>query len=304
LSEQPTGAAAAIHPAATVLLLRESDAGLQVLLTQRAAGLAFMGGLWVFPGGRMEPDDASPALIGRLAPPATRHLALDRLLDLVGQPLDTTHALGLHIAACRETFEEAGLLLAHPAQLTRCSAEQLIRIGERRAAASDAQGFLRLLQEEDLLLDADQLVYWAHWITPSQEKRRFDTRFFAIRMPEGQEASADLGELTQHAWVTEQDVAERLAAGTMKLAPPTIATLHDLWLSHARHGGLDAMLAAERDRDVPPILPKLVLGTDAFEAVLPWDPQYGSLPGESCVVPARVPAYLRDLPSRRRFRRG
>jgi 8-oxo-dGTP pyrophosphatase MutT (NUDIX family) len=304
LSEPVTGAPAAIHPAATVLLLRESDAGLQVLLTQRAAGLAFMGGLWVFPGGRMEPDDAGPGLAARLEPLSAQGLALERLLDLNGQALDATTALGLHVAACRETFEEAGLLLAHPAQSTCCSAAQLVRIGLRRAAATDAQGFLHLLQDEDLLLDVDQLVYWAHWITPSQEKRRFDTRFFAIRVPEGQEASADLGELTQHAWVTERDVAERLAAGTMKLAPPTVATLHDLWNSHSRHGGLDAMLAGERERDVPPILPKLVLDTDAFEAVLPWDPEYGSLPGESCAVPTGVPAYLRDLPSRRRFRRG
>jgi 8-oxo-dGTP pyrophosphatase MutT (NUDIX family) len=301
------GTPAPIHPAATVLLLREADDGLQVLLTQRAAGLAFMGGLWVFPGGRLEDADASADIAARLSPGCAGRLALERMLDLHdARPIDPAIALALHVAACRETFEEAGLLLAHPAAAataTPCDAAQVARIQARRADTVDAGAFLRLLIDEDLLLDVDQLVYWSHWITPALEKRRFDTRFFAIGVPPGQEASADLGELTQHAWLTEGEVTARLAAGSMKLAPPTIATLHDLWRSHARHGGLHSMLEAERGRAVPPILPKLVFDSDEFEAVLPWDPDYASLPGEGCAVTAEVPPCLRELPSRRRFRR-
>lgn len=300
---------APIHHAATVVLLREADEGLQVLLTQRAAGLAFMGGLWVFPGGRLEDADASADVAARLSPGSAGRLALGRMLDLhEARPIDPATALALHVAACRETFEEAGLLLAHPASPdatapSSCDVAQIARIQARRAGTTDAGAFLRLLRDEDLLLDVDQLVYWSHWITPSLEKRRFDTRFFAIGVPPGQEASADLGELTQHAWLTEAGIAERLAAGSMKLAPPTVATLHDLWRSHARHGGLGRMLEAERGRAVPPILPKLVIDADEFEAVLPWDPDYAALPGEGCAVVPEIPGYLREMPTRRRFRR-
>jgi hypothetical protein len=87
------------------------------------------------------------------------------------------------------------------------------------------------------------------------------------------------------------------------VAPPTIATLQDLWSSYARHGGLEAMLAAERSRIVPPILPKLVRGEDdAMHALLPWDPEYARAPGEGCAPPEQLPGYLSALPSRRTFR--
>ena len=108
---------APIPLAATVLLLRENDAGLQVLLTKRAAGLSFMGGLWVFPGGRMEASDLSPALAARsdqaaIADTGSRMLSADAGADTASVELDT--ARGLLVAACRETFEESGVLLARP----------------------------------------------------------------------------------------------------------------------------------------------------------------------------------------------
>ena len=296
-------AVAPIHHAATVLLLRESDAGLQVLMTKRAAGLSFMAGLWVFPGGRMEPSDQSPEVTARV-PAAAVAAAHDRMLGIDGRPLEREAALALHVAACRETFEEAGLLLARPSGgNAECDEGQIARLGVRRAEATDAAGFVRLLVEEDLVLDVGRLVYWSHWITPSQEKKRFDTRFFAIQMPPGQEASVDRSELTQHAWLTEADVRTNMNSGEMKMAPPTIATLQDLWSSHARHGGIDAMLEAERRRLVPPILPKLIVDEGSFQTILPWDAEYARIPGESCAVWESYPEYLLALPSRRAFKR-
>lgn len=294
-----------IPHAATVLLLREGDAGLQVLLTKRAAGLSFMGGLWVFPGGRMEPSDLAPELAARADQASIADTAL-RMLGAGGEPIDVETARGLLMAACRETFEESGVLLARPrVGAERSGAERFARVSARRVEASaDAAAFVRLLIDEDLVLDVERLVYWSHWITPSFEKKRFDTRFFALPVPAGQEASVDFGELTHHAWLTEDDVRTHLASGEMRMAPPTRATLQDLWHSHARHGGLAEMLAAERARTVPPILPKMIEAGEQLEIVLPWDEYYEQSPGEGCRVLADYPGYVRALPSRMRFPRA
>lgn len=296
-------AAVPVLPAATVLLLRESDQGLEVLLTKRAAGLSFMAGLWVFPGGRVEPSDAAAEVAARVD--ATRLESVRQRMHARdgSAALTPEAALALHVAACRETFEEAGVLLARPRIVGQAADPGLeARMAEAREAASTAQGFLALLEREDLLLEADRLVYWAHWITPSLEKKRFDTRFFAVQVPQGQAASVDRSELTHHAWLGQAQVEAALASREMRMAPPTIATLHDLWASHARHGGLAAMLEAERGRHVPPILPKLVRIEDrVFETVLPWDADYERLPGEGCVTVEGCPGYLAALPARRRF---
>jgi 8-oxo-dGTP pyrophosphatase MutT (NUDIX family) len=294
--------AAGIPTAATVVVLRESGEGLEVLLTRRAAALSFMGGLWVFPGGRMEPCDHAAAMLRRVRGATA---AAGGLQDIEGGPLAAELVLGLRVAACRETFEEAGVLLARRSDGDALSDDQLERVAGLRAQAAHADGFLQLLEREGLELDVDRLVYWSHWITPSAEPKRFDTRFFAVRVPERQRASVDQSELTQHAWLAETSIRQHLASGEMQMAPPTLATLEDLWSSHRRHGGLEAMLAAERNRDVPPILPKLQPTPDGggFEVILPWDADYASAPGEGCAIRARYPGYLLALPSRRRFRR-
>ena len=293
-----------IPHAATVLLLRESSDGLQVLLTKRAAGLSFMAGLWVFPGGRMEASDLSSELAAR----SDQASILDtgsRMLDADAEAIDVDTARGLLMAACRETFEEAGVLLARPRGGGDWGEDRLARVTARRVAASaDATEFARMLVDEDLVLDVERLVYWSHWITPSFEQRRFDTRFFALTVPPDQEASVDRGELTHHAWLTETAVRTHLASGERKMAPPTRATLQDLWRSHRLHGGLAAMLAAERTRSVPPIMPKMVeVNADELEIVLPWDAQYEQAPGEACRKFESYPDYVTALPSRMRFPR-
>jgi 8-oxo-dGTP pyrophosphatase MutT (NUDIX family) len=296
----------AIPHAATVLLLREIGAGLQVLMTKRAPGLTFMAGLWVFPGGRMEPSDLAPELAAR-SDPAALDATSARLLHYEdGQPLDPATARGLLVAACRETFEESGVLLARPRDArTRWDAALRERVAARRAAAAaDPAEFARLLADEDLLLDLERLVYWAHWITPTFENRRFDTRFLALQVPDDQEASVDHGELTHHAWLGESEVRAHVASGEMKLAPPTRLTLEDLWAAHRAHGGLQAMLEAERTRSVPPILPRWVAHEgDEVELVLPWDAGYASTGGEGCAVFGEYPACFSELPARMRFPR-
>ena len=281
-----------MHAAATVLLLREVEAQLEVLMMCRGAGLSFMAGMWVFPGGRVDAADATAAACRCLA--ATSAAAdCDHLQTLDGEPVPAGQAVALRVAACRETFEEAGVLLARDAQGRPCRAERVEALQARRTAvAGDAASFVTMLEEEELYLDADRLVYWSHWITPSLEPKRFDTRFFAIAVPPEQAVSADLSELTHHAWIRPARASEAIERGEIRVVPPTLLTLEDLAESYARHGRLDAMLAAERGRAVPAVMPRIDASAGELRVVMPWDPGYASAPGEGCVPVGGFPAHL------------
>lgn len=281
-----------MHSAATVLLLREVEGDLEVLMMRRGSGLSFMAGMWVFPGGRVDAADASPAVRARVAPDALRAWQ-DRLHDPAGDPLPEEAALALYVAACRETFEESGVLLARDRSGAACGGDCTARLQELRAAvAADAGTFVSLLQREELYLDLAPLVYWSHWITPSLEPKRFDTRFFAIAVPPGQAASADRSELTEHAWVRPARVREALERREIRVVPPTLLTLEDLAESYAAHGSLAAMLDAERSRATPPVMPRIELTTDAFRVVMPWDAGYAQAPGEGCTPAGGYPPHL------------
>lgn len=298
----PDSAPVPIRHAATVLLLRESGAGLEVLLTRRSAQLVFMGDVWVFPGGRLDDTDFAPLTIERV-PPADRERCGARLTTYSGAVLDPALSIGLHIAGCRETFEECGVLLARRADGATCDAAQVARLETHRAEiAAGRIALVDVLESEALFLDVAPLVYWSHWITPSHERKRYDTRFFAIEVPAGQEASVDRTETTEHAWLTPGEAFARNAAGTMKLSPPTLATLQDLAETRARYRDLPSMLLGERQRDVPPILPKWFEAGDRVIIVLPWDPEYRALPGEGIQPAERYPSHLARLPSRRELR--
>jgi 8-oxo-dGTP pyrophosphatase MutT (NUDIX family) len=281
-----------MHAAATVLLLREQPTGLEVLMMRRASAVSFMGGMWVFPGGRMEASDQSPEAVARTFPHrAARNAA--QFQTLRGEQLDASAALGLHVAACREAFEEAGVLLAVTPSGAPCEPGRLERLRSRREeVTADAAAFVRMLEEEDLRLDVGQLVYWSHWITPSLEPKRFDTRFFVAPLPPGQEASADLSELTEHAWINPALVADALERGDIKVVPPTLLTLEDLSESFARHGSLAAMLEAERGRATPPVMPRIDVRGDSVSVVMPWDAGYGDVAGEGCGAGAEYPPHF------------
>jgi len=281
-----------MHAAATVLLLRELEGELEVLMMCRGSGLSFMAGMWVFPGGRVDASDASGAIRARIAPDAlgTWH---GRLHTPQGEPLAEDAALALHVAACRETFEESGVLLARDCAGAACSGERMARLQEHREAiVSNPGAFVALLEREDLYLDLAPLVYWSHWITPSLEPKRFDTRFFAIAVPPDQAASADRSELTEHAWVKPARVQEALERRQIRVVPPTLLTLEDLAESHARHGSLDAMLAAERGRATPPVMPRIEVRADEFRVVMPWDAGYTQVGGEGCEPAGGFPPHF------------
>jgi 8-oxo-dGTP pyrophosphatase MutT (NUDIX family) len=295
LNNNPNPAPTLRH-AATVLLLREQGSAVEVLVIRRHENLAFMGGMWVFPGGALAEADASPSALARI--PDSSKARCIQFQDLHGTALSRMQCLGLAIAAYRETFEETGVLLATDADGQHCSDDLLIHLqAQRRAVASNPALFAGLLTDAQLLLDVDRLLYWAHWITPSNAPRRFDTRFFAIVVPAGQTAAIDTIEAVDHAWMTPAALLAAAARGEMPVSQPTLYNLMELDNSLREHGALAAMLRAESDRKIAPVLPKMIREAQTV-MVLPWDPQYAVLPGEGAPAGLEYPRRLRTLPSR------
>ena len=204
------------RPAATVVLLRPGSAGLEVLLTQRPTTMAFASDAHVFPGGRVDPDDAAPGLAGRSV-----RSAADASLALGGD-LAPPVALAAFLAAIRELFEEAGVLLAE----TTASAAT---IAEGRSALLRGETtFPELAEALDLRLRTDLLVPLSRWVTPEPYPRRFDARFFAAALPDGATPTFEGGEVAAHAWLRPTDALAAMAAGRLTLWLPTSTTLQQL----------------------------------------------------------------------------
>jgi 8-oxo-dGTP pyrophosphatase MutT (NUDIX family) len=157
--------------------------------------------------------------------------------------------------------------------------------GEGEAAFAVAAA-RELAEEANVTVDASTLVPFARWITPSAEGKRFDARFFVAAAPKGQTALHDSVETVDHLWARPAEVLARYERAELKLPPPTIRTLEDL----AIHATVEAALAWARGCVVTPILPKLVPLNDTVAIVLPWDPDYSSLPGEGMVIEPTHPA--------------
>jgi 8-oxo-dGTP pyrophosphatase MutT (NUDIX family) len=289
------------RPAATVLLLREGRDSIEVLLIRRHEKLAFMGGMWVFPGGSVCAADASPAALARI--PSASQTGCARLDTLHGEPVDAKECLALTVAACRETYEETGVLLASDAAGRHCDNDLAARLQERRRAiASQPELFAELLQAEDLFLRVERLVYWAHWITPSIVPRRFDTRFYLAPVPSDQRAVIDSTETIDHAWMSPAAIVAAALTGDMPVSHPTLYNLMELDASLQQHSSLQELLIAESQRSVVAILPKMV-HEEQTAMVLPWDPFYRNFVGESVPAHLEYPARLRALPPRMIARR-
>ena len=284
------------RPAATVLLLREGHGNVEVLVIRRHEKLAFMGGMWVFPGGTVCAADASPAAFARI--PASSQTNCARLGTLHGEPLAASDCLALAVAACRETFEETGVLLASDTAGEPCDNDRTARLQERRRAiAAQPELFAELLQAENLFLRVERLVYWAHWITPSVVPRRFDTRFFLAAVPSDQAAVIDSTETVDHAWMSPAALVAAAQTGNMPVSHPTLYNLMELDTSLQLHGSLQGLLAAESQRRVVAILPKMV-HEEQTALVLPGDPFYRNFVGESAPEHLEYSAHLRALPPR------
>ncbi len=255
-----------MRDAATVLILAERP-DLQVLMLRRNARSVFVGDMWVFPGGAVDPADATAeadALVAGLT-----DAEASRQLD-VG-----SGGIAFWVAALRETFEEAGLLLGHPVGRQGSRAEIGARLLQHQDAVNRGDlDFIDLVRSEALVLDGAGVHYVSRWITPAGPPRRYDTRFFVTAMPPGQVAVHDDDEAVHHEWVRAADAVAANAAGDMPMLTPTVAMLGRL----ARFASLDAAMgsaAAAGPADVELI--RIRLGTDGPDRIaFPDDPGYDS----------------------------
>ena len=192
------------RPAATLILLRDSAAGPEVLMLQRAKSAVFLGGAYVFPGGSLDAGD--------------RDLAF-RVIDFEAKEPPIEY----WIAAVRECFEEAGVLVACDVERRPIPAERAERLMPWRQ-----RPFAELLEKEDLYIPAGQLAYFGHWITAPGRARRFDTRFFVAAAPAGQQAKHDANETIHDLWITPREALERCERGEIELVFATQHTLREL----------------------------------------------------------------------------
>jgi len=250
--------------AATVMLLRQVAAGLEVYMLRRKSSMAFAPGAYVFPGGSVDARDADEQIAwtgpdaaewGRIfaAPPAL--------------------ARALVCAAVRETFEESGVMLAGQ------SADSVVADttsdeweADRHALLDRSLSLAELLARRRLVLRADLLRPWSRWITPVVEPRRFDTRFFAAALPAGQLTRDVGGEAAEVAWVNPADALGAGQRGEIRLFPPTAVTLSELTACG------DLQTALTGPRQVAPIIPEVQVRDGAVWLTVPGLTQYPGRP--------------------------
>jgi 8-oxo-dGTP pyrophosphatase MutT (NUDIX family) len=246
--------------AATVMLVRdgESDGALEVFMMRRNLNSDFVGGAYVFPGGAVDDhdrhEDLEPICTGRTDAEASALLGIDG------------GGLAFWVAAIRETFEEAGVLLAGPdggSVVPDVSGDDWE--AQRQALLSRELSLAELLADRGLALRSDLLRPFAHWITPPVEPRRYDTKFFAAALPVGQEARDVSGEADEAAWLTPEAALRELAAGTRPMLPPTSHTLGQL----QSFPDVAAALAGSPPEPLHPISPRFEETPDGRWAVLP-----------------------------------
>jgi recombination protein RecT len=246
--EHPPAQPTEPKPAATAVLVRDGDAGPELLLLRRHRQSGFVPGAWVFPGGRVDAADDDAALGAFCASPPHAGLA------------------PYVMAAIREVFEETGVLLAAAdasAPPPDATADAALAHW-REALLSDRATLLDVVRATGRRLDAAALVYFAHWITPAPEPRRYDTRFFLAPLPHGCTSCADAREMTDERWLRPDDALDAFHQGTLPMVFPTVRSLEQL----SGFRDVDALLDAFRGRTVPAVEPRLVRTPDGVGIVV------------------------------------
>ncbi|MBD0670375.1 NUDIX hydrolase [Streptomyces sp. CBMA156] len=205
------------RPAATVVLLRDTAEGPEAYLLRRRTSMAFAAGMYAYPGGGVDPRDAE--VEPRWAGPAPEEWA--RRLGV-----DAGTARAVVCAAVRETFEEAGVLLAGPDADSVAAPRDWS--AERAALEAHELSFAEFLRDHGLVLRSDLLGGWARWITPEFEERRYDTWFFVAALPAGQRAALEVGEADRVAWLTPAEAVRGHREGRFGMLPPTVTVLREL----------------------------------------------------------------------------
>jgi 8-oxo-dGTP pyrophosphatase MutT (NUDIX family) len=254
----------AAKDAATVILVRHGEpvgTPWQCFMVRRHVRSEFAADVYVFPGGKVDAEDTADAL----TPYVEGHQS----------PLEEQGALwrGLRVAAIRELFEEAGVLLAgrRDGPLLSLRGAEGERFARYRAQLqAGAMDMLDLAREEDLTYRADLLHPFSRWITPEGFPRRYDTRFYVAYLPDGQEPVHDAIETTHGAWIAPAEALQRYRDGKFPLVYATEKHLERM----AGYRSVEEMIAATGAADLFPVMPKLIErdGEEAF--LLPGEPGY------------------------------
>lgn len=227
------------RPAATVIMLRDGSDGLEAFLIKRHLKSNVLGGVFVFPGGKVDKLDAELDMAAHIDQPlASLHAALNE------RDIDHLTAAGLYIAAVREVFEESGILFAEGATHDHAA--------RATAMLREGKAFNAVLADMSLRLQTSSLAPWSRWITPvtpSVMNKRFDTRFFVAAAPAGQVATHDNFEATESVWLKPRAALEQHRGGLIEMAPPQIMTLAHL----SRFANVRAAMVEARSR-LPPVI--------------------------------------------------
>ncbi len=258
------------RPAATLILVRDAGAGMEVFMIRRTQSAVFIGGAHVFPGGGVDASDGSAELAAHCEglddAEASRMLGVER------------GGLAYWTAALRECFEEAGLLLAHDADgsYADLNDEQHRQVFEqwREAIRAGRSTLADLCREHGLRLAAERLAYYSHWITQPGRPRRYDTRFFVAEAPSAQTASHDNSETVDNLWIRPAEALERHKRGEMHLVFPTIKTLESI----AGFDNAAALMAFARSpRKMPTMAPRTARGREGDKLLVPGDYAYAEV---------------------------
>jgi 8-oxo-dGTP pyrophosphatase MutT (NUDIX family) len=255
------------RPAATVLTLRDASNGYEILMLRRNVRSEFMGGVFVFPGGAVDSEDASAPVYGLTDDVASQRLGLER------------GGLAFYVACLRELFEEAGLLIVcddEGQELRFTTPEELARLASYRRALNAGETTLsEVMRKEGVCLDLRGVAYLAHWITPVGPPRRYDTRFFVALAPEGQPATHDANETVAERWMRPADALAAHGRGEFDMVVPTIRNLEAISHFSTSH---EVLGFARALGPVTTIEPRLLERDGAMVIVIPGDEGFDTAP--------------------------
>ena len=256
-----------LTPAATVLLVRDCDDELEVLMVKRSKRPPF-GNLYVFPGGKIDESDKDPNVTNFCNGLNDEQASIKLGIDEGG--------LSYWVACVRECFEEVGILLAiknNGEELDLNGADKHKFENYRRMLLDNKISLLEICKKENLSLNLNNIEPFSHWITPEIEIKRFDTRFFIAYIPAKQTERHDGNELTDSVWISPKKALDKSLNGEMPMIMPTISNLQQCLEFDSGQKLLEHQSKLAND-DIPAILPKFFKNEGKWVGLLPGDEDY------------------------------
>ena len=237
--------------------MRDASEGVEALLLKRVHSAGFVPGAYVFPGGRVDVEDADPLVMSR-----TAGLTLEAASARMGLSDANPPAAAYYLAAVREAFEETGILVGRTAGgapfPTAATLPSVLEVRDR--LLDEACTFAEALEDLGALIDDAAMEYIGHWITPIVEPRRYDARFFAAAVAPGSEPVIHTAEMLEAIWISPARALQRTKEGSLPMVFPTIKTLESM----VNFGTTVEVLRGFRQRSIPSVLPRLIRTPDGI----------------------------------------